>query len=247
MTKNNRMKKILSIVALLGLGATAVAQDIKVGPEIGATYNTMWQKLNGDSRETNYQFGFRVGGVADFQFNEYFSIQPGLFLSVNNGTESYYERFYKTGSGLPTSEKDRRNYQVTYLQLPVYALYKTGKEYDDPHFFVGIGPSFNLAVGGTFKQEYTTALNGVDIPKRYDYSMPFGNDRVRDRMRRFDLSANITAGYEMPFGLFFRAYYGLGLLNVAPSGNSDNCFRNSGGGLSVGFLFNAKGGGPRYQ
>jgi hypothetical protein len=90
------MKKILSIFTLLGIGAMTHAQDIKVGPELGANYVTMSQKLNGDSRETNYQVGFKVGGVADFQFNEYFSVQPGLFLSLNNGTESYYERFYKT-------------------------------------------------------------------------------------------------------------------------------------------------------
>jgi hypothetical protein len=56
-------------------------------------------------------------------------------------------------------------------------------------------------------------------------------------MRRFDISANVTVGYETPFGLYFRAFYGLGLLNVAPAGNSDNCLRHSGGGLSIGFLF----------
>jgi hypothetical protein len=231
------MKKILSIFTLLGIGAMAHAQDIKVGPELGANYVTMSQKINGESRETNYQVGFKVGGVADFQFNEYFSVQPGLFLSLNNGTESYHERFYKTGSGLPASEKDRRNYNVTYIQLPVYAMYKTGKEFDDPHVFFGIGPSFNYAIGGRYKQEYTTTLNSVDIPTRYDYSLPFGNDRTKDRMRRFDISANVTVGYETPFGLYFRAFYGLGLLNVAPAGNSDNCFRHSGGGLSIGFLF----------
>lgn len=240
------MNKILSIIALSAAGATATAQDIKVGPEIGANYVTMSHKLNGVSHETNYQVGFKAGGVVDFQCNEFFSLQPGLFLSVNNGTESFHERFYQTGSGMPASEKDRRNYQITYVQLPVYAMYKTGKEYDDPHFFIGIGPSFNYGVGGRFKQEFTSTLNGVDVPKRYDYAIPFGNDRVKDRLRPFDISANVTIGYEMPSGLFFRAFYGLGLLNVAPGGNSDNCFRNSGGGLSVGFLFNTTSG-PRYR
>jgi hypothetical protein len=231
------MKKILSICTLLGMGIMSHAQDIKVGPELGATLVTMSQKINGESRETNYQVGFKVGGVADFQFNDNFSVQPGLFLSLNNGTESYHERFYKTGSGVPASETDRRNYSVTYLQLPVYAMFKTGKEFDDPHVFFGIGPSFNYAIEGRYKQEFISTLNGVDIPNRYDYSLPFGNDRVQDRMRRFDISANVTVGYETPFGLYFRAYYGLGLLNVAPSGNSDNAYRHSGGGLSIGFLF----------
>lgn len=240
------MKKILSIITLLGLGTATYAQDIKVGPELGANFVTMSQKLNGNNHETNYQLGFKVGGVADFQFNEYFSLQPGLFLSLNNGTESYYERLYKTGSGLPAGEKDRRNYNVTYLQLPVYAMFKTGKEFDDPHVFFGIGPSFNYAVGGRYRQEYSYTLNGKDIPSRYDYSIPLGNDKTKDEMRPFDISANVTVGYEMPFGLYFRAFYGLGLLNVAPSGDSDNAFRHSGGGLSIGFLFKTSNG-PHWQ
>jgi hypothetical protein len=231
------MKKFLSIITFIGLGASAMAQTIKVGPEVGATYVTMSQKLNGASRETNYQLGFKVGGIVDIQLNDYFSLQPGLFISANNGTESKYERFYKSGAGLPTSDYDRRNYQTTYIQIPVYALYKTGKEFDDPHFFFGIGPYFAYGIGGRFKQDYTNTLNGVDITKRYDYTMPFGNDRTKDKLRPFDLGANVTIGYESPMGLLFRAYYGIGFLNIAPSGNSDNCFRNQGGGLSIGFLF----------
>lgn len=235
------MKKILHTIALLGLGTAAMAQDIKVGPEVGATYGTMSQKINGVSRETNYQFGFKIGGVADFRFNESFSIQPGLFLSMRNGTESNYERFYKTGAGLPTSDHDRRNYEITYLQLPVYALYNIGEYDDEPRIFFGIGPSFNYAIGGRYRQEFSTRLNGIDRPTRYDYSMSFGNDKVDDQLRPFDISANVTVGYEMPFGLYFRAFYGVGLLNVAPSGDSDNRFRNSGGGLSIGFFFKTDG------
>lgn len=246
MIKNTGMKKILSIITLIGLGSPAMAQDIKVGPEIGATYNTMYQKLNGAKRETNYQVGFKIGGVVDLPLNEMFSLQPGLFLSLNNGTESYYERNFKSGAGVPNAQRDRRNYGVTYVQLPVYALFKTGKEYDDPHFFFGIGPSFNYAVGGGFKQEFTNTINGEDRTSRYDYSIPIGNSKTKDKIRPFDISANVTVGYEAPFGLFFRAYYGVGLLNLAPSGDSDNKFRAHGGGLSVGFLFNTTHG-PRWR
>ncbi|RYZ34881.1 MAG: PorT family protein, partial [Sphingobacteriales bacterium] len=232
--------------ALLGIGVATHAQDIKIGPEVGANYVTMSQKLNGATRETNYQVGFKVGAVADFAFSDNFSIQPGLFLSLNNGTESYYEVFYRTGAGVPASDKDRRNYNATQLQLPVYAMYKTGKEFDDPHVFFGIGPSFNLGIGGQYEQEFITTQNGVDRPQRYDFSLPYGNDRIKDRMRRFDIAANVTVGYETPFGLYFRAFYGLGLLNVAPSANSDNSMRHSGGGLSVGFLFKTDNS-PRWQ
>lgn len=232
------MKKILSIIGLLSLGSAALAQDIKVGPEVGATLNTMSQTVNGNDYSTNYQLGWKVGGTVDIQFNQSFSLQTGLSLSMNNGTESRYEQFYKTGAGIPSSETDLRNYSITYLQLPIYALFKTGPEFDDPHFFFGVGPSFNVGVGGRLKREYTYTTNGVDRPTPYDNSVNFGNDRVNDDLRRFDLSANATLGYEMPSGLFFRAYYGIGILNLAPEGGANNAFRNSGGGISVGFFFN---------
>jgi len=231
---------------MLGLGASAMAQDIKIGPEVGATYNTMSQTIQGKNYSTNYQFGFKAGAVADFNFNKSFSIQPGLFVSINNGTESNYQNFFKSESGVPQSTTDHRNYDITYLQLPVYALFKTGKEYDDPHFFIGVGPSFNMGIGGTFKQEYTNTLNGVGIPTRYEYSIPYGNDRAEDKLRRFDISANATLGYELPIGLYFRAFYGIGLLNVAPGSAYDNSFRNSGGGISIGWFFNVTNN-PHYQ
>lgn len=239
------MKQILSIIALLGLGSAAMAQDIKIGPEVGATYNTMSQTIEGADYSTNYQLGFRIGGVVDYQFNEAFSIQPGLFLSANNGTESHNQTNFKTESGVPASIIDRRNYSITYVQLPVYALFKTGAEYDDPHFFVGVGPSFNLGVGGRFKQDYSSTLNGVGRPQKYDDDVAFGNSRTKDQIRRFDISANATVGYELPVGIFFRAYYGIGLLNVAPGSEHNNSFRNSGGGISIGFLINATNH-PRY-
>lgn len=233
------MKKILSIVAACAFGtlASAQIQDLRIGPEIGGNFLTMTQRINGETRETNYQLGAKVGVVVDMQFSDHFYLQSGVFMATNNGTESYYQRNFRTGGGVPYAEKDRRNYQITQLQIPVYAMYKTGKEFDDPHFFFGIGPSFNIGVSGQFAQEYSLGQNGVDRPTRTNTNVRFGNHKTLDHVRRFDLGANATVGYQMPFGVYFRAYYGLGLLNMAPNGDKDNCFRNSGGGLAVGFMF----------
>jgi hypothetical protein len=230
------MKKFISMISLLGLSAAAMAQTIKIAPEVGGVYQTMSQKLIGSTRETQSQFGLRVGGVLDIGFNKHFSLQPGLFFVTNSGSESNYTYNYATGAGLPTSDQDRRRYHITYLKVPVYALYKSGKEYYDPHFFIGLGPYFAVALGGRFQQEYTNTLNGEDITKRYDYPMPFGNE-PKDKMRLFDFGLQATAGYETSFGLYFRAFYGFGLLNVAPDGNADNNFHLQGGGISVGYFF----------
>jgi len=230
------MKKILNLLLLIGLGTTTMAQTVKIAPEIGGAYQTMSQKLYGAVRTTQFQLGLRLGGIVDIGFNKHFSLQPGLLLVTNSGTESNYRRDFATGAGLPTSDQDRRRYHITYLKVPVYFLYKTGKEYYDPHFFFGGGPYFAFALGGRFQQEYTNTLNGADITKRYDYAMPVGNG-PKDKIRPFDLGLQATAGYETTFRLYFRAFYGIGLLNVAPNGNSANNFHQQGGGLAVGYFF----------
>jgi hypothetical protein len=56
-------------------------------------------------------------------------------------------------------------------------------------------------------------------------------------MGRYDLGLQATAGYETLFGLYFRVFYGYGLLNVAPNPDSENAFHNSVGGITIGFLF----------
>ncbi|MFT4060952.1 MAG: porin family protein [Edaphocola sp.] len=233
------MKQIISTLSLCGLVLSATAQDIKIGPEVGGTVNTMWQKIGGYTRDTKYQLGFKTGGIVDFGITEHFSVQPGLFASFNHGTESNYQRSYKEGSGTPASETDKRNYAITYLQLPVYAVYKTGKEFDDPHIWFGIGPSFNYGIGGRFKQDYVKYLNGVGSSSPKDEAISYGDNQYRDQVRPLDVWANATIAYELPVGLYIRGWYGIGLLNVAPGADANNSLRNSGGGISVGFLFNA--------
>lgn len=230
------MNKILSTLILLGISAASFAQPVlKIGAEVGGTFGTMSQKLYGETREIQFQAGFKLGGVLDVGFNDHFSLQPGLFLTTNSGSESNYDKYFSTGAGLPTSDHDYRRYHVTYLQLPVYALYKTADEYSD-RFFAGLGPYLGVAVGGRFEQEYTNTLNGVEIPKRYDKAIAIGYDR-KDEIGRYDFGLQATVGYETLFGLYFRAFYGYGLLNVAPNPDSENAFHNSVGGITVGFFF----------
>lgn len=230
------MKKFLSILTLFGFSVQAMAQDIKVAPELGATYQNMIQKINGYNYQSNFQAGFRIGGNVDIAYNKNFSIQTGAFINTNSGTESNYERFYALGSGLPTKDVDNRRYSITYVQVPVYALFKTGKEYDDPHFFIGAGPYFAAAIGGRFERDFTNTLNGNERTNRTDDGISIGNT-LKDQVRPFDLGIQATLGYELPVGLYFRAFYGVGLLNTAPGGGSYNNFRNHGGGVTAGFFF----------
>lgn len=230
------MKKILNIVAFLGLSASVFAQDLKIAPEVGGTYQTMIQKINDASFETKYQAGLRLGANVDIGLNTNFSIQTGLFLNLNSGAEASFTRNYFLGSGLPAKDQDNRRYHLNYLQIPIYAVFKTGKEFDDPHFFVGVGPYFAAVIGGRFEQEFTNSLNGMDLTKRKDQPISIGTE-LKDDIKPFDLGVQATIGYEIPIGLYIRAFYGIGLLNVFPGKLPDSHFRNHGGGITVGYFF----------
>jgi hypothetical protein len=232
------MRKIFYTLALLGMGSAAVAQGLKIGPEVGVGMATMYQTIDGDKYDHNYKLNFRAGVALDLRISTSFYLQSGLFISGKNGTETKFQRTYKIGSGLPGIYKDKRDYEVTYLNVPVYFLYKTGKEFDDPHLFFGIGPSFNYAIGGRYNQEFTNGVNGVDRPTFKNHSIDLGNEFKKDNLRAFDIGANVTVGYQTVMGLYFRGYWGIGLLNLTPSGDKDNQIRNFGGGISVGYLFN---------
>lgn len=239
------MNKIISLLATVGFAATtSFAQPVlKVGPEVGGTFMTMSQKYDGTDRETNFQPGFRFGGTLDVAFNNRFSLQTGAFLSLNNGTESNYQNNYSTGGGVPASITDRRRYHITYLQVPVYALFKTGDEYSS-HFFIGAGPYLGIALGGRYQQDFTNTLNGQNIVKRYDYPINIGSTE-KDEIKRIDFGLQATAGFETTFGLFFRVYYGYGLLNISPIADANNIYHQSGGGISIGYFFKTNNK-PRY-
>lgn len=236
--KNRNMKKIICTLSALGLIAITVSAQpvIKIGPEIGGTFGTMSVKYDNETYETQYQPGIRVGAVLDFGFSNHFSLQPGVFYTTNNGTESNFSKNYFEGGQVPASLKDRRRYHINYFQVPVYALYKTGDDLSS-RFFIGGGPYLNIAVGGTFQRDYTNTLNGQNIVMRRDYPIGIGNDRT-DEIRRLDFGLQATTGFETKSGLYFRLFYGYGILNGAPGDfGLGNEYHQSRGGITIGYLF----------
>lgn len=213
------MKKLLtlsSLMLLTMLSASAQRVRLRAGPEMGINFTNMtarYEDIDGDDeRESgDIKAGVKIGGVVDIGLTRHFAIQPGLFFS-QKGYRNEIGRF-------------DYSFNVNYLEFPINFLYKTSPS-PAGRFFVGGGPYLATAVGGKYEDEDGN-----------DESLDFGDNARNDDLRGFDAGMNITLGYEMPFGLFFRGNYGIGLANIRPDGDSDNSLRNWGFGLSVGFLF----------
>ncbi len=232
------MRKFLSTIAILGLTTGLSQAQILIGPEAGASLYTMSQKFNGTDRSNNQQLGFRGGVSLDIPFKPWFSIQPGAFFTSNIGSRGNYSRNYATGGGVSARIQDDREYHINQIQIPVYAVFKSGQEFDDIHFFIGAGPYVAFNIGGHYYQKTTQTVNGLNYSQLIDEGINLGNDGLHDNVRVFDIGANVTGGVMFPFGGFIRAYYGIGFLNLKPQGDGQNSFRTIGGGLTFGYFFN---------
>jgi hypothetical protein len=111
------------------------------------------------------------------------------------------------------------------LDIPVMALYEKN------NFFAGIGPSFNFGLTGKYK--YSS--------DKYDL---FDKDNEgRFSIKRFEIAANIMAGYKLKSGLFFSANFAPGLNNLFSNSKytgRDTNVKTSVIGLSVGYPLGKK-------
>lgn len=231
------MKKNLFVGALMIMSSAAFAQ-MKIAPEIGATmYNyTSKASVAGQSvsSSSDYQPGLRAGAVLDITISDHFSLQPGLFYTLNR---TKMESSLDIG-GIATSSKTTTMLHAA--QLPVYAVYKTGEE-GSGRFFVGLGGYIAYNIAGTNKIETSTNAGGTATGTSVSQKMKFGNN-ADDHLRPLDYGPSAMLGYELSNGLYVRGHFNYGIANLQPQGNSDLSAKSMTFGLSFGYFFGGGGG-----
>lgn len=231
------MKTNLFVGALMIMSSAAFAQ-MKIAPEIGATmYNhTSKASVAGQSvsSSSDYQPGLRAGAVLDITISDHFSLQPGLFYTLNR-TKS--ETSLDVG-GITTNTKATTMLHAA--QLPVYAVYKTGEE-GSGRFFVGLGGYVAYNIAGTQKVEISSNKGGTAVGTSVSEKMKFGNS-AGDHLRPLDYGPSAMLGYELSNGLYVRGHFNYGLSNLQPQGSSDLSVKSMTFGLSFGYFFGGGGG-----
>jgi hypothetical protein len=207
-----KIKFLLALQFVVGLGFTSMAQTISFGPRIGATFANM--KLTGDDASIEFKntTGFQIGAVANFTVNEMFSIQPELLL-VQKGFES------------GNDEDGTMKATLNYLEVPVLAKITFGTE-TFKGFITG-GPTLGYAMSGTNSYE----LNGQEESEDIEF------DDEEDNRFETGLSIGVGAGYKVGAGeLNLDVRYGLGLSSLNKD-NDEVSFKNRVIGVSVAYLF----------
>jgi hypothetical protein len=213
-------KTILSLLTVVGLAGTALAQTtpVKFGIKAGVTLPNMTLSAGGASVNFDSKTSFYVGGTADISLSNIFSLQPGLSL-VNKGTKINEASFSFDGDEITDAGSGTLNFM--YIEVPVNLLANfdagTGK------FFVGGGPYYGIAIDAYAKSE------GVKE------DIEIGGDQ--DNLKRGEFGFNFLGGYQLSNGLNIHAGYGLGITSVIPDQDANIKLKNRVFSVGLGFTF----------
>lgn len=226
------------LAGTLATMSIAASAQLKIAPEIGATMYNQSDKATilgqSTTKSTDLQPGLRAGAVLDLTLSDHFSLQPGVFYTLNR-TKS--ESSTTAGS---YANAGKTSLLLHAVQVPLYAVYKTGEE-GSGRFFVGLGGYISYTIAGTQKSELSQTVGGITQTDKSSLKMKFGNDKT-DQLRPLDYGPSAMLGYELANGLYFRGHFNYGLANMLPQGNSDASTKSMSFGLSVGYFFGSAGG-----
>jgi Outer membrane protein beta-barrel domain len=219
------MRALFVLLALLLTAVPASFAQLGFGPEVGIGMSSMHfaPELGFTSASTTAILSGKIGGTIDVHLNKKLSFQSGLFLSRKGQTRDF--SFYSSDS---LNEYVHQTLTINYIDVPVNVLYKTGVQGKGRAFFgIGITPSY--IIGGRNKLKADGVSNDTAYHTTIDREIANGKP-----VGMFDIGVNLTGGYELPTGLFFRIYYTAGMKDIGLGREID---KNRMWGVSAGYLF----------
>jgi len=215
------MRKILSAIALVFMLSTvAVAQSTRFGFAAGATYSTMFQKVNGEKDFGDYRIGATFGVVLDAPMEKNGSFRTGINF-VQKGTRNEY-------TDAPDVIKETLT--LNYIEVPLMVMFKLpGKT---SNIRLGAGPVAAFSLSGKSKMQ----VNGGN---ESESDIDFG-DQTDSDLNWVDFGINIQAEYEFNGGVFIAANYNHGINRLFVGGAETDKLYNRNFALRIGYFLRKK-------
>lgn len=219
--------KALFIVLLAFTAGSSLAQ-VGFGIEGGMGMATMrfapsLYPIRYTSGEASAIVGYKVGAFIDVPMQKRIYFQTGLFFA-RKGAEKKFGYYFNDSFNTSVNQ----GVYLHYIDLPIQVLFKSGQQ-GKGRFTLGLGANLAYAVGGHSDIKEHLVYNDTPYVLT-DYS----NVRDGNVVRNFEIGVHLTAGYELPTGLFVRGYYTAGITDI---GLDSEILKNRALGLSVGFIF----------
>lgn len=215
------MKKFLILLLVTLAFPFAQAQEFHFMPKVGMSF------ANLTNSEGKMAPGLNIGVAAEFPVFDSFSIEPGVYYSMQGTRSSSY-----VGMGDMRVGGDV-TFDMDYINIPIYAKYYV---YEGFHLFAG--PQFGFNVHSS-----------VNVDAR-DFEGSGDDIDIKDAVNTFDFSIGIGAGYQFDMGLNIAINYNIGLTHAIKQGDfSDlgidadewegwnDSFRNSVLQINLGYRF----------
>lgn len=216
-------------MVMFGFTTMAQSEGISFGLRGGANMQTINGKnMNGDKLELDMIPGYNAGVIVEIPVAPEFFFQSGL-LYTTKGAKSSNDFWTVNTSG---------KFNLSYIELPLNFLYKP--VLGNGHFLLGFGPY--VAYGLTGKAEYvignTTTKEDIVFANEYSSLNPYG-----PYFKRLDYGANLFFGYQLSSGISLQLNTQLGMAQINADNtnalytNNKTLFKNTGFGLSLGYMF----------
>ena len=206
--------------------AAPVQAQLGYGPELGIGMSRMYfappiYPIDYTKVSTNPVASGKIGGLIDLPLSKHFYAQAGIFFAREGIVRSFS---YDLSDSF--NESVHQTLYLNYIQVPVSILFKTGVQ-GKGRFIFGVGANPAYLLGGRNKLQDNQVFRGVA-------NQSSSNTLVVNVLSRFDIGVNLSAGYELPTGLFFRAYYVDGVNDLSLNSEID---KNRMWGIAAGYLF----------
>ena len=228
--------RLLAITAILVMTTVALQAQVNFGLTGGVNFqNITGTSHGGDKLDNGLLVGFHAGVKLNVPIATDFYFQTGLLYS-QNGAKSNEIIIQNKAANNDYSTVTR----ISYIELPLNLLFRP--RFGNGHILLGFGPYVAMGIGGKQNYDASSTLTYVQTIKfKNTITSSEYWDPENAYYKRLDAGANIFAGYELEMGLFFQLNAQLGLLkiNTVIEDYSDDqgVFKNTGFGLSVGYMF----------
>jgi len=234
------MKKII-LTSLMLCSVFAFSQEIKFGAKVGLNLSNLKGDYPTAINEHNSKIGFHIGGFAQYEINDKFTLQPELLFSTQGNTYGY-KTYYGGGTYYDGADY---NLKLNYLNLPIILKYKIIEKLS-----VEFGPQIGYLMSAKTKIDVTEDSRdpsqnySVELDMLNDGVYNFGGTTVQSKasVNRLDFSLNLGASYDITEKIFIEGRYNLGLSTVdknSTNGTATNSWnmKNSVFQLSAGYKF----------
>ena len=167
---------------------------------------------------------FLAGALAEIELKK-FSIQSGLFLTQKGNISVSQQAL--VANGKPTDYEIQHTINLTYLEIPVNAVFFRTSKFGNLYF--GGGPYGAMAIDG-FAKDKTKRNNYVKTVDKQE--VEFGDES--NQLKRSDFGLNVLGGIRLKNNMDLGVGYSAGFVDL---NNTDLKSYNRVASVKIGYFF----------